>query len=479
MSVPLTTSAITPCPAPETPPPASAASPPVPRRRRPYLLLTLTVLGIALLGLGCFHLWLKYTTPEPPVVDLAGLDEEVVEAIQTGQKLVRAQPRNPKVWGQLGGVLRAHEFNAASNLCFERAAKLDPRDGRWPYLIAIELLSHDPDAALPHLRRAVELSGEETAPRMRLGEVLLDRGEVDEAEALFRAVLDKQPDEPRANLNLGQIALRRNDLEGALTHLRRAAAHGWQAKAIHAALAQVYHQLGDEKAAEQERRILAGLLENWAWPDPARDFIRRSWTGLRARMSTIDQYDKTGYHEEAVVLARQTVQRYPDSALARLVLGEMLNRAKNSVAAEPVLREAIRLDPRRTKAHFELGYAQQAQGKLRDAVSSYRQALELQPDLALAHYNLALCLTNLQQFADAEKEYRAAIHYRPGDTEALLGLVIVLGRQGRYPDAQRHLEEAAHAAPADPRPAQLKNELLTQMAKEEKEKQQRMEKPKP
>ncbi len=471
-----TPSAITPSPAPETPPPPA---PLPPRRRRPYFLLALTVLGTLLLGWACFQLWLKYTAPEPPAVDLTGLDQEIVDAIQASQKAVRAQPRSAGAWGQLGAVLRAHAFNAESNLCFEQAEKLEPKDFRWPYLIGIELLSHDQDAAQRYLRRAVELDGEAAVPRMRLGELLLDRGEVDEAESLFRAVLEKNPNEPRAHLNLGKIALRRNDVEGALTHLRRAAEHGWQSKDVHAMLAQAYRLKGNEKAAEEEGRILAGLLENGAWPDPAADFIRRTWTGLRARMSTINIYDKTGYHEEATVLARQTAQRYPNSALARLVLGEMLNRSKNSPAAEPVLREAIRMDPKRAKAYFELGYAQQAQGKLKDAAASYRQALELQPDLALAHYNLALCLAKHQQLAEAEKEFRAAIHYRPEYADALMGLALLLGRQGGYAAAQQYLEEAAHAAPDDPRPMELKKELDAQIAREDKAKRDKMEKPKP
>jgi tetratricopeptide (TPR) repeat protein len=433
-------------------------------RRRPFRLV-LIALAVVLLGGGGYHLWRKYTTPEPPTVDLTGLDQEIIDAVEGARKQVREYPRTAGTWGQLGAVLRAHGFDIESNFCFAQAERLNPKDYRWPYLIALEQLGHDPDAALPRLRRAVELCGHEPAPRLLLGEVLLDRREMDEAERLFRAILEEESDNARAHLGLGRIALERQDVDDALKHLRLAAVRAPQARRAHAVLAQAHRLARDEEAAEEQLRLLAGLAEDWTWPDPALDFVHSTWTGLRARIATINGFEKRGRREEAVLLAQQTVERYPDSAHARLIFGGMLNRANNSVAAEPVLREAIRLDPRRTKAHFELGYAQQAQGKLRDAAASYRRALELQPDLALAHYNLALCLTNLQEFADAEKEYRAAIHYRPEYVDAFMGLAILLSRQNRSADARRYLQEAVRAAPNDPRPRQLFKKMFNEEVK--------------
>jgi tetratricopeptide (TPR) repeat protein len=432
------------------------------------VLLALTVLGLAVAGVGAYGLWLKYSMPDPPAVDMTGLDQEIIDAVEAARAAVRQHPRSPIHWGHLGAVLRAHEFNSESNFCFAQAERLDANDYRWPYLISLSVLNHDQEAALPYLRRAADLCGDQPAPRLRLGEVLLDRGETGEAEPLFRAVLEKDPDDPRANLGMGQIALARGDVEAALKHLRHAADRASRAKAIHTALAQAYRLHGDEKEAEQEQRILAALPDSWGWPDPVRQYVHDVWTGLRARMANIDSFDKQGLHEEAVVAARQAVQRYPNSAVARLVLGEMLNRSHNSPAAEPVLREAIRMDPRRTKAHFELGYALQAQRRPREAVESYRRTVELQPDFAVAHYNLALCLLELKDEAGAEKELLAAIRYRTEYPDALLALAMLYGRQGKYADARKYAEEAGRAAPSDSRPKELLKELEAKQAREEK-----------
>jgi tetratricopeptide (TPR) repeat protein len=425
---------------------------------------------------GARGLWLKYTTPEPPVIDLTGVDKEIVEKIEGARQGVLKSPRSADHWGELGAVLRAHEFLEESNVCFAQAERLAPQDYRWPYLIGVELLGHDQEAALPRLRRAVELCGEQAAPRLRLGEVLLERGELAEAETLFRGVLEQNAidgqdasertlNEARAHLGLGQVALDRGDVADAREHLRRAAAAAPQAKVVHAALLQANRRAGDEEGVAEELRIVGGLPEAWSWPDPTVQGINRVWVGLRARMATINALDQQGFREEAVVAARQTMLRYPESALARLVLGEMLNRAGNVRAAEPVLRESIRMDPERSKAYFELGYALQHQGKTAEAVECYRRSIEKQSDFPVSHYNLALCLVGLKNEAAAVEEFRTAIRCRPGYLDALLGLGMLLTKQGRHREALESVEEALRVAPpTDHRPKELRDVVRREIA---------------
>ena len=454
-------------------PPAPAAVPAAPavkRRRRPYVLLALTVLGLVLAGWGAYSLWLKYTAPEPPVVDRTGLEQEIVDAIDAAEKQVREKPRDSSAWALLGGVLRAHEFEEASNVCFVEAEKLDRGNWRWPYLLGLSLLGQNQDAALAKLRRAAELCADESAPRLTLAEVLLDRGETDQAETLFRGVVDKDPNNARALLGLGNVALRRDDVDGALKHLRASVDRAPGATPVHAALIQAHRRRGDDKAVAEEQRLLAGLPQTFTWPDPAREAIRDVWVGMRARMAQIDAFDKAGLRAEAVVAARLAVKKYPDSALAHLVLGEMLNREGNIVDAERSLHEAIRLDPKRSKAYYELGFAQFYQRKYQEAIASYRRGVELQPGFAVGQYNLGLALQAINDEAGAEKAYREAIRYRLEYVEPFLSLSALYEHRGQHEKALKSLEDAAYAAPADPRPAKLIKELREIIAREQQEK---------
>src|SRR5262249_28969766 len=141
-------------------------------------------------GLGGYF-WLGRVVPEPPEIALAEAHPEVAAAVEKARLKVRQEPRSAAAWGALGQLLRACDFPPEAAVCFAEAERLAPTEARWPYLCGESLtLRGTLEAALPHLRRAVELSsGHETdafAPRLRLAETLLAVGQFDEAEGLLQ-----------------------------------------------------------------------------------------------------------------------------------------------------------------------------------------------------------------------------------------------------------------------------------------------------
>ena len=59
---------------------------------------------------------------EPPVVDLAGQDEEIMIAVEAAAREVRRNPGQGEVWGQLGKVLLVHGFLKPAGFCLSTAA---------------------------------------------------------------------------------------------------------------------------------------------------------------------------------------------------------------------------------------------------------------------------------------------------------------------------------------------------------------------
>src|SRR5262249_8114860 len=77
---------------------------------------------------------------------------------------------------------------------------------------------------------------------------------------------------------------------------------------------------------------------------------------------------------------QQAVKGTPGSAEAHNRLGRFLLRSKRDTdAAMPRLREAIRLDPNLIEAHFNLGCALQAKAAWREAAESFEKVVRLQP----------------------------------------------------------------------------------------------------
>src|SRR5262249_8559366 len=164
-----------------------------PSRRFTVRRLLMIVLFIAAASLAGVLVWKQHhveSMPPPPEVALGGVDPAIRESIESARAKVLQEPRSAETWGLLGKLLRAPEFNDAAAVCFAQAEKLQPNNVRWPYLQGEAFVMERPEAALPYLRRAVEI-GDQTepdnlVPRLRLAEALMAVGMHDEAETCLR-----------------------------------------------------------------------------------------------------------------------------------------------------------------------------------------------------------------------------------------------------------------------------------------------------
>jgi tetratricopeptide (TPR) repeat protein len=407
--------------------------------------------------------------PEPPVIDSAGVDPAVTKAVAGARTAVNQSPRSAGAWGQLGMLLLAHDFRTEANACFTRAERLAPGESRWPYFQAIALTPEDPESAIPKLRRAVQLSGAAAmGPRLRLAEVLLGQGQLDEAARRFREVLHRQPDHARAHLGLGRLAYERGDLKDALLHVGLSATDSRTQKASHALLAEVYQRLGDRAAARRELRQAAGLPDDPAWPDPLFEEVTRLRTGKQASLARADQLIRQGNNGEAVALLERTLRDYPDADWARVMLGRAHLGQRDLPAAEKSLRQAIQSAPKLAEARFYLGVTLYLQKKHGPAAASFRKATQLKPGFALAHFNLGYCLKDQGDQAGAIAAFRTALKCQPDYAPAHTNLGELLAGKGQTVEALGHLRHAVRLNPADLKAARLLKQVRKQVAAESK-----------
>src|SRR5262249_29487024 len=354
--------------------------------------------------------------------------------------------------GRLGMVLAAHSFYPESVASFAEAQRLDPGEVRWPYFRGVALTLGDPDAAIPYLRRAVELCGPaDDAPRLRLAEVLLGQGQPREAEELFRQVLAHDPDNAHAHLGLSRLAYQRNDWPDSLAHLDGAADSPLTRKRAHTLLAEVHRRRGDPSAAERERRLAEDLPDDPEAPDPFLEDLERRQVGRPARLARASRLLKQDRVAEGVAVLRELVRDCPDSASAWLGLGRALIQQQHYRPAEQALCEAARLEPERVEGQFYLGVALFQQGRTPDATAYFHRATELRPDYALAQYNLGQCLKAQGDRGGAVAAFRAAVRYKPHFAQAHTDLGELLAQEGQRDLALQHLRLAAELDPTDVR----------------------------
>src|SRR5262249_56660528 len=138
--------------------------------------------------------WWSPEKVEPPTVDPASAEPEVLAAIEAAREQVRRSPGSPAAWGQLGQVLLAHYYTDEANLCFTRAEVLEPNEARWAYLHGLTRMDSDTTEAITHWQRAVQLRGDVPAMRLRLAEALLRQGRLAAPPDQYRRLPPLDPD---------------------------------------------------------------------------------------------------------------------------------------------------------------------------------------------------------------------------------------------------------------------------------------------
>ena len=181
---------------------------------------------------------------------------------------------------------------------------------------------------------------------------------------------------------------------------------------------------------------------------------------------------------------RKLARRERRHPLVLGVFGAILVALKKYADAEPVLREAVRLNPASHPALYNLGLALKALGRpdealacfsdalavnaadadtwnnrgtvrndLKDhagALADFDRALALNPRDALAHHNKGNALACLGRHDEAAAAYRAALALAPRFVEGRLGLGNALHKLKRHAEAADAFREARALAPDHP-----------------------------
>jgi tetratricopeptide (TPR) repeat protein len=437
----------------------------------------LAALSIALTALALWG-WRRWHTSEtatPAVPDIAlssDVDAKLREAIEGARAAVVRQPRSAAAWGQLALLLLANGFAEQAGTCLTAAERLEPAEPRWPYLQAIRLLTGDRDAALPYLQRAIVLCDERdpdnTTPRLLFAEVYLERGQLDEAEALCRQVLERERENPRAHFNLAAIALTRDDLPSAIDHLTRSAASPFARKKASAQLAAVYLRQGDKAKAATWSREADKAPADLLWVDPYIADYRRLEIGRQPQFLEAERAEREGRLAEGLNILMKVANEYPDER-SYVALGAALAKIGNHQQAEQVLRRALQASPDKIAALYTLsivlfrqgeelaseGQADSAAERFRAAAETARRAVKLKPDHALAHMLLGMASNKLGRRDEGMESLRMAVRCRPDFAEVHLQLGEALVADGHKAEALIQLRIAEELAPAeDARPRQ-------------------------
>lgn len=433
------------------------SSPAGPARPRRHLLPGMAALAVLICGLWAAGKYYRASPLEQlPAIDASRAHPSVQRAIDEARAAVAAAPRSGLAWGRLGAVLRAHDFDVEANQCLAHAGHLDPQEVRWPYLLGISLAVSDPQGAEEQFRRAAELRPELALPRLRLGELLLDQRRLDEASRQFQSVLATGTDNPRAHLGLARAACLQGDFKAGLQAAQASAAGAPGQRATHELLLQIHHRLGDDRAAAAERRLLDSLpTAETTWDDTFVDWVMRFRRDPAWLASSAQELLAAGRDRDAVALLEELVAAEPGDPQWPVRLGRTLVQLREYTRAAAVLDAALEKHSDSAELRFQRGIVHFVEQQWPAAVVAFREAVRLKPDYSLAHYNLGHALKRLGDRDGAIAAFRDAVRFQPDFAAAHANLGGLLLETGARAAAHEHLRTAVALDPNDPVPRRL------------------------
>jgi len=288
------------------------------------------------------------------------------------------------------------------------------------------------------------------------------------SETLFSHALQVTKNNDVAYLNLGNILLEKGDVNGAMKNFQ-------EVLRINPANPKVYLNIGQALEAKKLTQDAYEYYRKGLEIDPLNADIHISLGTLLAGMNKTDDAER--HFKEAL-------KTNPNSIEAQTNLGNLFFQTGNFDGAIRHYTQALRINPHQAEVYNNLGTVYINKGNIKKAIELYQQSLQEEPGYAAAIENLKNARTNQKVFEDmvlktrglinsdphnpelharlgnelgqlgdydgAAAEYQKAITIQPRFTAAMYGLALVLSSQEKYAEALDILNKMKEIQPDNP-----------------------------
>lgn len=305
-------------------------------------------------------------------------------------------------------------------------------------------------------RQILESNPQQAEALYGLGVIALEKGKDSDAENFLETALEYQPDFVQALFNLGNLRQTQGKLNEAIEYYQQALALQPEAVAVYNCLGRTLQQQGKLEEAEisyqkaleiqpNSVELKANLgnilnLQEKLSPEEATYYANLNLQFGLGRQKAEDFKTAELYFQQAIALQ-------PDLVEAHHKLGDVLQKQGKLDIAFKSYQQAIKIDPDRANGYEELGNILQQKGKYKEAVGAYKKALEIQPDLVGSHNNLGSLLRKLNQFDAAIESFKEAIKFEPNIDGIHYNLGLLYKEQNKLELAIAAFKKALEVSP--------------------------------
>jgi tetratricopeptide (TPR) repeat protein/GT2 family glycosyltransferase len=362
----------------------------------------------------------------------------------------------------------------------------------------------DLPGALRHARDAVSMDPSSARASAALAYFLIQAGHTEEADAVLRPALARDPGDAVLHWYKGYLLSRRGDTAGAATAFERACTLDASLDEAACALAWALIDLGRieeaarwaaqalSRARTPQRYMQAGWIQQLrgeiaqaaqAYREAINGFDADAPEQLRLHISLAQCLRQQRRHDEVDALLQKALQQWPGNAdlvaetawlsHAQGRSGQALRRARELVAAQPhnacawhslgaflhdggdleaahdALDKARELDPTLIDALFRQAQIKRALKQFDDARSLLGRVLQMSPEHGAAHALRAQVLLDLNEPAAACRLLHKRVRVQPKVSDLWRLLAAAQQRRGRSSAAARTLRRALRLDPGN------------------------------
>jgi tetratricopeptide (TPR) repeat protein len=288
----------------------------------------------------------------------------------------------------LGTYYRAIGQWPQAEQAYQAAIRVEPQNGQAYLLLGqFFVLQKQPEAAIQHMQRALELNPASLEIKKHLIYVLLTQERTAQAERLVDDIFISHNGDVDAFYFKGRIRLLQNDIEAAIAYLKRV----------------------EERARDY---AFAPYQEDLSY-----------YLGLA--------YFKNGQFNQARKELQSVLERYPTLTSVKLLVAELSLKLGDAWSANIHAEEVIRTEPRNAQAFLLLGQASLHVGRLPEATAAFQTATALAPKQPQGYYGLGLAYQRQRRLQEAITAFETTLTLNADAIEALTQLADIYRAVGQ------------------------------------------------
>lgn len=227
-----------------------------------------------------------------------------------------------------------------------------------------------------------------------------------QAEAIYRQILQENPEHSDALHLLGLIAFQCGHYQSAVELIAKAIKITPNNAQYYSNLSAAHYTLGNY--AEALSTSHHAILINPSFADA---YVKQG-----------NAYRETHQLSSAESSYRKAIALKTDFVEALNNLGIILALQGRHLEAIPYYRSILKLHPQHPETLYNLGMALGALGQHEEAISSYQQVIQLQPDHVEAHHHLGVLFYHLGRPEEAIIQYQQTLALKPNHADAYSNL---------------------------------------------------------